>query len=65
MGQTLYSDAIQAARQRGTMLCCEVNERPSNPGSMRFHQKFGFVPAGRQETEGGKKSVVLLTLTPG
>jgi len=63
LGQALYRDAIAAARERGVMLCCEVNERPPNAGSMRFHERFGFTPAGRQETEGGKKSVVLLTLT--
>jgi hypothetical protein len=64
LGRALYRDAIEAARRRGVVLCCEVNERPPNAGSMRFHERFGFVPAGRQETEGGKKSVVLLTLTP-
>ncbi len=62
IGQTIYRDVIGIARDRGVMLCCEVNERPPNPGSMRFHEKFGFVEAGRQETEGGKKSVVLLSL---
>jgi uncharacterized protein len=64
LGQEIYRHAIDTARRRGVMLCCEVNERPSNPGSMRFHERFGFAPAGRQETEGGKKSVVLLALTP-
>jgi predicted GNAT superfamily acetyltransferase len=62
LGQALYRDAIEAAHKRGVMLCCEVNERPPNAGSMRFHERLGFVPAGRQDTEGGKKSVVLLTL---
>ena len=23
-------------------LCCEVNEKPPNPGSLRFHQRQGF-----------------------
>lgn len=64
LGKSFYERAMDAARNAGVMLCCEVNERPPNPGSMRFHERFGFEPVGRQETEGGKKSVVLLTVQP-
>ncbi len=64
LGKSFYEGALEAARTAGVMLCCEVNERPPNPGSMRFHERFGFEPVGRQETEGGKKSVVLLTVQP-
>ena len=62
LGKTFYERALVAARDAGVMLCCEVNERPPNPGSMRFHERFGFEEVGRQETEGGAKSVVLLTV---
>ncbi len=58
----LYAHAIEFGRGRADMLTCEVNEAPPNPGSMRFHEKLGFRPLGRQETEGGAKSVVLLGL---
>lgn len=64
LGRSFYERALEAARAAGVMLCCEVNERPTNPGSMRFHERFGFEPVGRQETEGGKKSVVLMTVQP-
>ncbi len=64
LGKSFYERALDAARDAGVMLCCEVNERPPNPGSMRFHERFGFKPVGRQETEGGTKSVVLLTVRP-
>jgi predicted GNAT superfamily acetyltransferase len=43
------------------MLACEVNERPPNPVSMRFHETLGFSSVGRQTTEGGAKTVVMMT----
>jgi predicted GNAT superfamily acetyltransferase len=68
----LYIDRVvadPAFRGRGVgraarvpLLTCEVNEAPPNPESMRFHENLGFKPLGRQETEGGAKSVVLLGL---
>ena len=61
IGQLLYRDIAAFGQGTYAMLACEVNERPPNPGSMRFHEKLGFAVAGRQQTEGGAKSVALLT----
>ena len=30
-----------------SLLCCEVNLEPPNPGSLRFHQRIGFMELGR------------------
>ena len=30
-----------------SLLCCEVNLEPPNPGSLRFHKRTGFTEAGR------------------
>jgi predicted GNAT superfamily acetyltransferase len=62
VGRALYDHAIEFGRGRAPLLTCEVNETPPNPDSMRFHENLGFRPLGRQETEGGAKSVVLLGL---
>ena len=44
LGKTLYSDLVRFARLRGyPRLVCEVNTKPDNPGSHKFHEKFGFV----------------------
>ncbi len=64
LGQRLYAQAWGRAQDRGVMLCCEVNEDPPNEASMRFHERFGFKPVGGQQTEGGKKTVVLLARMP-
>ena len=62
VGRALYDHAIEFGRGRAGILTCEVNEVPPNPASMRFHERLGFRPLGRQQTEGGAKSVVLLGL---
>ena len=30
-----------------SLLCCEVNLEPPNPGSLRFHQRIGFIEVGQ------------------
>jgi len=41
-------------------MTCEVNIRPPNESSMRYHEMHGFVQVATQETEGGLKKVALL-----
>lgn len=62
IGRALYKAAMDFGRSRAPILTCEVNEAPPNPDSMKFHESLGFKPIGKQQTEGGKKSVVMLGL---
>jgi len=56
----LYKDLEQFACARGIpILACEYNLRPQNETSRIFHRQYGFKEVGRQETEGGKKTVSL------
>jgi predicted GNAT superfamily acetyltransferase len=51
----LYADIEAAARGRGVFtITLEVNLRPENSASMRFHGRRGFVEAGRLETRDGR-----------
>ena len=59
-GTALYKAVFEHAGA-GVPVTCEVNVRPANEGSMRFHQRHGFAEVGRQDTEGGTKTVALLT----
>ena len=34
-----------------SMLCCEVNLEPPNPGSLRFHHRIGFTEVGQSIPE--------------
>lgn len=63
IAQTLYRDLVAAARKAGhTLICCEVNVSPPNPGSDRFHDAFGFVEIGRAFHADRAKTVRYLTL---
>jgi predicted GNAT superfamily acetyltransferase len=41
-------------------MACEVNIRPPNDESMRFHTRLGFGEVGTQVTDNGSKEVALL-----
>ena len=58
----LYRDLFDFARPRTGLLTCEVNTRPVNAESKSFHESFGFREVGTQETEGGAKTVSLMTV---
>ena len=59
-GALFYQQAWTFAKQRATVLCCEVNLEPPNPQSMAFHLALGFAERAQQSTEGGDKLVSLL-----
>ncbi len=51
IGAALYADL--EARIGAEWLTCEVNLRPRNDGSLRFHHRIGFSEVGQQETDYG------------
>ena len=59
-GTALYTALAEVSRGRWPRICAEVNIRPPNPGSLRFHERAGFHAVGEQDTEGGAKRVRLL-----
>lgn len=61
VGRSLYDAFAARGRADGHhTLLAEVNIRPSNDGSLRFHERYGFRSVGEQDTEGGAKRVTLL-----
>ncbi len=60
IGRALYTDLERRAAASAPLLACEVNIDPPNPGSMAFHERFGFAEVGRQYTDGGIKLVRLM-----
>ena len=63
IGSALYSDVERAAGGTTSILTCEVNLMPPNPGSVAFHQRLGFAEVGQLESEGGSKRVSLMVKT--
>ena len=60
LASRLYDDFLAAMPSGIGYMTCEVNVRPPNEESMRFHERLGFVQVGSQETENGNKEVALL-----
>ncbi|WP_106754742.1 GNAT family N-acetyltransferase [Pannonibacter carbonis] len=58
LGDRLYKALKDAEAGSGRPITCEVNERPANPGSLRFHTRLGFRPVGHLDH--GDKAVVFL-----
>ncbi len=60
-GLALYRELERAAVRQGIrVLCCEVNTRPPNPGSLSFHRKLGFASFASLAVRDGRQ-VELLT----
>ena len=55
LGVLLYQSVEQQmiASAQHSLLCCEVNLEPPNPGSLRFHHRIGFVECGVETTGPG------------
>ena len=62
IGRAFYADLRERLAGAFPILCCEVNVRPRNDASLAFHAEIGFTEVGQQDTDGGKKTVSLLTL---
>jgi hypothetical protein len=44
--QTVEQHMLESAEH--SLLCCEVNLEPPNPGSLRFHKRIGFTELGQR-----------------
>jgi predicted GNAT superfamily acetyltransferase len=60
IGAALYAELERRIGMARPWLLCEVNVRPLNAGSLRFHHRIGFSEVGQQDTDGGNKTVSLL-----
>ncbi len=62
IGRGFYAALVEQFAKSHPVLLCEVNLRPMNESSLRFHHSVGFREVGQQDTDGGKKTVSLLEL---
>jgi hypothetical protein len=63
LATTMYDDFRRSLPKSVDMMSCEVNLKPPNESSMRFHERYGFAQIGSQEIEGGQKEVALMAKT--
>ncbi|MCV0424496.1 MAG: GNAT family N-acetyltransferase [Roseibium sp.] len=62
IGDALYAELFKHLSETGRCFVCEVNERPPNPGSLRFHKRLGFEEVGKSDL--GDKAVIYLRRAP-
>lgn len=61
IGEALYRNLFDIAASQGRAeVTCEVNTKPPNPGSLRFHDRLGFEQVGELVTKGGEYEVALM-----
>lgn len=63
IGEFLYGALFEIHDGSDRTFVCEVNERPPNPGSLRFHKRLGFSEIGRQDH--GDTAVIFLERSNG
>jgi predicted GNAT superfamily acetyltransferase len=63
LGALLYQSVEQHMLKfaEHSLLCCEVNLEPPNPGSLRFHQRIGFTEVGQSIPENANYRVSYLS----
>jgi predicted GNAT superfamily acetyltransferase len=62
LGHALYR-AFALSLHDAPRITCEVNIRPPNEQSMRFHEGMGFQKVGSLSTDGNDKEVAMLVKT--
>ncbi len=62
IGDALYGALFKHFAGTGRSFVCEVNERPPNPGSLRFHNRLGFEEFGKADN--GDKAVFYMKRDP-
>jgi predicted GNAT superfamily acetyltransferase len=62
IGRGFYDQLVHHFTGTRPVILCEVNVRPRNDASLKFHESIGFREVGQQDTDGGKKTVSLLEL---
>jgi uncharacterized protein len=60
IGAALYGVLFERLGSSVPLVGIDVNLRPPNEGSIRFHQRLGFVEVAQQQTDGGNKTVSLM-----
>jgi uncharacterized protein len=65
IGRAFYAELVERLTGQFPLLTCEVNLRPRNDASLKFHHSIGFREVGQQDTDDGKKTVSLLAMPLG
>ena len=63
LGKLLYEEVFKHARNTNVpIVTAEIDIKPPNPVSLKFHERYGFKEVGQQKVADGKKNVSLQVL---
>lgn len=48
-GTIFYNDLIKSIKNKSFDIVCEINSKPYNNQSIKFHNKYGFKEVGRKD----------------
>ena len=60
LGVYFYNHLLKSMQFKVENILCEVNIRPYNKQSIKFHKKYGFEIIDKQDTENGNKRVAYM-----
>ena len=58
-GTVFYDDLINSIKNKSLDIACEINTKPYNKQSIKFHKKYGFKEVGRKDIN-IEKSVIYM-----
>ena len=59
-GTVFYDDLINSIENKPLDIACEINTKPYNNQSIRFHKKYGFKEVGRKDINIDKSVIYIL-----
>ena len=59
-GTVLYDDLIDSIENKPLDIACEINTKPFNKQSIKFHKKYGFKEVGRKDINIDKSVIYMI-----
>ena len=59
-GTVFYDDLINSIENKPLDIACEINTKPYNKQSIKFHKKYGFKEVGRKDINKEKSVIYML-----
>ena len=59
-GTIFYNDLIKSIKNNPLDIACEINTKPYNNPSIKFHEKYGFTKVGTKEVNVSKSVVYMM-----
>ena len=59
-GTIFYNDLINSTKNKSMDIACEINIKPYNEKSIKFHKKYGFNEVGRKDIDSNKSVIYMI-----